>query len=201
MKSIRKVLALAVHDACDIANELTGESINALPEYFMSVKVAEFIHDHFSTFTFSMEDTLHNLCKEASINYEEIDPEYRIEKTTRVDLVLRSKSTRKIKHIIEFKRHLHTTQIEKDIKRLAWLCVNSYADSGSMEKNFLVAITHRKAELFYKRHEDILFWAGEISSDIDVKFEPVDLSNFVSSHPKGIGRNLFGGIWELKVKE
>lgn len=200
MKSIRKVLALAVHDACDIANELTGESINALPEYFMSVKVAEFIHDHFSTFTFSMEDTLHNLCKEASINYEEIDPEYRIEKTTRVDLVLRSKSTRKIKHIIEFKRHLHTTQIEKDIKRLAWLCVNSYADSGSMEKNFLVAITHREPKTFYKRHEEILSWVEQVSPDITVKFDLVDLPGFFSSHPKGNNRKIFGGVWEIKVK-
>ncbi|MBU0912048.1 MAG: hypothetical protein KKF22_05875 [Gammaproteobacteria bacterium] len=198
VKSIRKVLGQAISEACIVANELTGKSVNALPEYFMAVKVAEYVNNHFSTFRFSMEDTLHNLCKEADINCEQIASEYRIEKTTRADLILRNKSNNKIKHIIEFKRHLHTTQLKKDVVRLAWLCANAKA-GHRLEKNFLVAVTHRKSELFHKRNEQIISWVKEVSPDIAVKFEFVN-TEFPSSHPKGLGKKLCGGVWEFKYK-
>lgn len=199
MKSIRKVLGLSISEACMVANKLTGKSVNALPEYFMAVKVAEYINNHFSTFRFSMEDTLHSLCQEAGINCEKIDPKYRIEKKTRADLILRNKSNNKIKHIIEFKRHLHTTQIKKDVIRLAWLCANAEA-GHRMEKNFLVVITHREPDFFNKRNTDIISWVKDVSPDIAVKFEPIDITAFSSSHPKGVGRSLFGGVWEFKYK-
>ncbi len=44
MKSVRKVLGLAIIDSACIAEDLTGKSINSLPEFFLAVKVAEYLH-------------------------------------------------------------------------------------------------------------------------------------------------------------
>lgn len=196
MRSIRKVLASALENSCAVATELTGKSINALPEFFLAVKVAEFVNEHFSTFTFSIEERLFSICEEVGIDCELADPLYRIDKLTRADLVLKSKKSKKIKHVIEFKRHLNTSQIRKDTLRLAWLCASAPL-GHRLEKNFLVVISHRDSSLFDKRTLDIHNWVNEVSPHIKVNFEAVDLTRFQSTHVKGLGRNLLGGIWEL----
>ena len=64
IRSIRKVLGVALEDASINAHTITGKSINALPEYFLSVKVAEILHNHFKSFTFSMEDSIPEIAVE-----------------------------------------------------------------------------------------------------------------------------------------
>ena len=61
-RALRLVLAEAGAHAAIEAQEITGKSINDLPEYFLSVFIARHVHQHFKTFTFSMEDTVKAIC-------------------------------------------------------------------------------------------------------------------------------------------
>ena len=140
MKSVRKVLGLAIIDSACIAEDLTGKSINSLPEFFLAVKVAEYLHSHFETFTFSLEESLSRICEEIGIEHNNASNEFRIDNRTRADLVLKHKKGNRIKHIVEFKRHLHASQIKKDALRLSWICTNAPAGHRT-ERNYLVAIT------------------------------------------------------------
>lgn len=196
MRSIRKVLASGLESSCSVAQELTGKSVNALPEFFLAVKVAEYVKEHFTSFNFSLEDRMIDICNEVGIEYKSAPAEVRIDKLTRADLVLKSKKTNKIKHVVEFKRHISITQIKKDALRLAWLCASAPL-GHRVEKNFLVVISHKAPSLFGKRTSDILSEVKKISPNVTVKFEAVDLSHYQSTHAKGGGRNLYGGVWEF----
>lgn len=199
MRSVRKVLAESLFSVCNDAENLTGKSVNSLPEFFLSVKVAEYINEHFSTFNFSMEDSLAGLCESVGIDYEDVDSEYRIEKNTRADLVLKSRKSNTVKHIVEFKRSIRSTGIKKDVLRLAWICASAPA-MHRIEKNYLVVISHGAPELFHKRTEEIRALANSVSSSVVVRFEPVDLSEFKSTRSENKDRVLFGGVWEFKYK-
>ena len=97
-RALRLVLAEAGAHAAIEAQEMTGKSINDLPEYFLSVFIARHVHQHFKTFTFSMEDTVKAICAS-----EEID-EALISRPGKVDIVVRSQRTGNIRHIIKLKR-------------------------------------------------------------------------------------------------
>lgn len=199
MRSVRKVLGQALLEACRVADELTGKSINALPEYFLSVKTAEYVNEYFSTFIFSMEDSLLSLCEEIGIYYEEADPKFRINKNTRADLVLKDFKNNKIKHVVEFKRSLHNSQIKKDALRLAWLCASAPI-GHRVEKNYLVAVSTRNDEYFNNMTEKIKFWVEEEIKNIKVTFESVDISDFQSTRENTVGSDLYGGVWEFKYQ-
>lgn len=200
MRSIRKVLAAGLENSCAVASEITGKSINALPEFFLAVKVAEYVNEHFSTFSFSMEDRMIHICDEVGIDYRKADPEFRINELTRADLVLKSKKSNKIKHVIEFKRHLKASQIKKDALRLAWLCASAPL-GHRLEKNFLVVVSQLEPKLFDKRSLDISSLVEQISPNITVKFESVDLSQYASTRSSGVGKTLSGGVWEFCYSE
>lgn len=200
MRSIRKVLAEALKSSCESASILTGKSINALPEFFLAVKVAEYVNEHFSTFTFSMEDRMIHICNEVGIDYKKADSEFRINKLARADLVLKSKKSKKIKHVIEFKRNIKASQIRKDALRLAWLCASA-PPGHKLEKNFLVVVSQLDPKVLDKRTFDISTLVEEISPYITVKFESVDLSQYQSTRSKGQGKQLSGGVWEFSYSQ
>ena len=196
----RKVLVEAVKDASEYSHGMTDRSLNHLPEYFMSVKVAEYLWDKFRRLTFSMEDNLVEVFKEVGINDTgKIPAEYRADGLSRVDLVVRNYGNKKIRHIIEFKRSLNTSQIKKDVERLTWISANS-PERLRLNKNYLIAVTHRKPSLFEKRTKDIEGWASNVSNDVTVRFSLIDLSEFKSTHPNGNGRSMYGGVWEFLAR-
>ncbi|MFV9684433.1 hypothetical protein ACNFD4_17320 [Pseudomonas sp. NY15367] len=198
-KSIRKVLGQALKNACEEARNLTGESINALPEYFLVVKSADYISKRFKSFTFFMEKPLVVLCEDVGIEREEsIERSCRLDGNARADLVLMDKAGKKVKHVVEFKRGLHGGQIKKDALRLAGLC--TLAPFGHrMEKNFLVVVSHGVRKLG-NRVEDIKKLVEEHFPNVEVKFEAVDISEYGSTRRNSEGKTLLGGVWEFAYK-
>jgi hypothetical protein len=170
-----------------------------LPEYFLSVKVAEYLHDHFKSFTFSMEDSIPQMAKEIEMDISGESDDFRL--NGKADLVLRSQRSKRLKHVVEFKRSLGVTGIKKDALRLAWICANT-PNGHRAEKNFLVAVTHKPESLFKTRTSNIEEWIKEeFDGNIKVNFEPVNLSPLKSTHKNGGGKELFGGVWEFNYVE
>lgn len=199
MKSIRKVLGVALKEASTNAYSITGKSINALPEYFLSVKVAEHLHEHFKSFTFSMEDYIPKMAKEIDMDISNEPEHFRL--NGKADLILRSQKSKRLKHIVEFKRNLGGKGIKKDAIRLAWICANT-PPGHRAEKNFLVAVAHKPESLFTTRTSDIKGWVKEeFGEDIKVSFEPVNLTSLKSTHKNGFGKELFGGVWEFNYNK
>ena len=105
-----------------------------------------------------------------------------------------------MRHVVEFKRNLGLKGIEDDALRLAWICANT-PEGHRAEKNFLVAMTHKDdpKELFDTRTfqiEELV--SKKFGKKIKVIFEPVDLTSLKSTHKKGMGKPLFGGVWEFR---
>ena len=195
VKSIKIELGRALLEASKVADSITGQSINALPEYFLSVKIAEYLHNKFESYTFSMEDSFKSVATELGINAEGHPEHFRL--SGKVDLVLRNQNSKKAKHIVEFKRGIKSTGLKKDALRLAWLCENS-PSGHKTEKNYLVVVTHKSKSFFKKRHEEIIEWVAEEFDYVSVNFHPVPLPNLLSTNKYGLGKELFGGVWEFK---
>ena len=113
------VLANAAAHAAQEAFEITGRSINDLPEYFLSVSVARYVHQHFKTLTFSMEDSVVSICKELNL-----DKEF-VARPGKVDITVRSQKNMQVKHILELKRGFGIDGHYADIQRLADFCMLS----------------------------------------------------------------------------
>lgn len=141
-----------------------------------------------------------HICEEVGIDHRKAGSEFRINELTRADLVLKSKKSEKIKHVIEFKKNIKSAQIKKDSLRLAWLCASAPL-GHKLEKNFLVVVSQLEQTLLQKRTEEIATLVKEISPYITVKFEPVDLSQFRSTRSKGQGKHLSGGVWEFSYAQ
>ncbi len=198
-RDVGNVLAEALKKASEDVFKMTGKSINRVPEYFLSVKIAEHLHQHFETFTFSMEEQVQSLVKELNIDDSNEEDCFRL--NGKVDLVLRHSKKGGVKHIVELKRTIGVNGIHKDVLRLAWICANT-PPGHRAEKNFLVAVSNRPESLFNTRTQDIISWVNEEFGDvITVKFKRVDLSHLENTNPNSKRKSLFGGVWELKYSE
>ncbi len=200
VRSIRKALGAALYHSTDTAQEVIGRSVNDLPEYFLSVKAAEFIHEHYDSFTFSMEDTIHAIANDIGMDEE-------LQNITRqqgkVDLIIRGSRRSRVKHLVEFKRGFNKENHLKDILRLAEFC--RYSPFGhKTEKNYMVMVAPVTDTQMKERHklicEDLNDKFGE---RIKVSVEYVDLSDFKSTRPskRKSGKTLYGGVWELKYSD
>lgn len=203
-KSIRKALAEALLVAARQADEQTNKSLNTLPEYFINMKIADAVFSRFPTsYKYSLEDSLISIFDELDIDSNslvDLGPEFRLTGNARTDLVLRSKRG-KIRHLVEFKRSIQTTQIKKDALRLAAICLKAPAEHR-VEKNFLLAVSTYSPDVFMRRTDNIIGWLKEHGlDDISVQYQPVDLSFHTSQKAgRSRGRPLYGGVWQFEYK-
>jgi hypothetical protein len=196
MRSIRKALAKILEDEAEHAKIVTGRSINDLPEYYLLVKSAEFLYEHFKVFTFSMEDSIKSLKTEIQID-ETQDSIPR--GSGNIDLVIRGKKSKKVKHLVEFKRGFNKAGHLADMRRQAAFCLSS-PRGHKTEKNFMVLVAPVTKIQMKKRHEEFVELIGEeFGEHIKVLVEYVDLSAHKSTRKtKRLDHTLFGAVWELK---
>ena len=195
-KSIKSALMGLIKFESENSIKTTGRSINDLPEYYLSVKAADFLHNSFKKYTFSMEDSM----KEISIDIGIADDDLlEIPRCNgKVDLVVRSQKLKEVRHLIEFKRSPREIGIIKDILRLAAVCL--YSPAGhKVETNFMVVIApvsrkqleNRTMRLTKKLHE-------EFGTLIKLSANYVDLQNQISTRSASKKKNLNGVIWQVK---
>ncbi|WP_198782753.1 hypothetical protein [Shewanella putrefaciens] len=196
MASIRNEILNGIEHACEQAEKLTGHSVNRLPEYFLSVKVMDYLHAAFESFTYSMEEHLDRICEDAGYDVSDVPEEYRISNLTRADLVIQSKKSFRDRHIIEFKRSVSFKSLKKDVLRLAWMCAQA-PDGHKLEKNFLAVVAHRDINHFDTRNGEIEALVTEHFPDVKVKYSSNTLPEYKSTHPKKYGAPLCSAVWEF----
>lgn len=209
MRSIRKVLTVALSESALEAFELTDKSINDLPEYFLSVKVAEKVHFHFNTFTFSMETTVKELIEKIGLEVEASSKDSRLLGQGKVDMVIRSAKSKRVRHLVEFKRHIGLKGLKADALRLSAVCIFSPLGHRT-ETNYLVAVTHRDESLLHSRTKEMQQAVDQLMDElgyeagiVKVTFEKAELLDEDSKpllSTKKTRRNfpLYGGVWEFK---
>ncbi len=199
-RSIRKLIAAKLPEIAEHAAEITARSLNIQPEYFLSLKTAEAIHEHFDSYIFSMEVKLEDICDDAGIQISQVPERYRINGLKRADLVIKHSRNGKFRHVVEFKRGVKASNLLKDAERLAWLCSN--VDLGhKMEKNFLVTVTTYGQEVLSRKTDAISAMLDKDFPFVNLKAEYVDLSDFKSTGPKTPGKPLHAMVWEFHYKE
>ncbi len=199
-RSIRKLIAAKLPEIAAHAEDITARSLNHQPEYFLSLKTAEAIHDHFSSYIFSMEVKLEDICADANIAISRVPERYRINGLKRADLVIKHSRTDRFRHVIEFKRGVKASNLLKDAERLAWLC--SKVDLGhKMEKNFLVTVSTYGEEVLSRKTAAIEKMLEKSFPYVVLKDEYVDLTEFASTTDKSFGKPLHAMVWEFRYKQ
>jgi len=196
-RALRLVLAEAGAHAAIEAQEMTGKSINDLPEYFLSVFIARHVHQHFKTFTFSMEDTVKAICAS-----EEID-EALISRPGKVDIVVRSQRTGNIRHIIKLKRSYNVEGHIADIVRLAEFAVAAPA-GHPLERNFMVmmaAASESASEARWGRMCELI--KNQFNDKISLICTPISLDEEMLSTREGRTNDkpLMGEVWEVRYED
>lgn len=195
-RTLRLVLAHAAANAAKEAMEITGRSINDLPEYFMSVSIARYVHQHFKTLTFSMEDSTASICESLEIESEHIT------RPGNVDIAIRSQRTGKVRHVVELKRGYGIKGHLADIERLAELSLSA-TSQHPLERNYMVIVASPTESGVKARREKIeAFVRREFSGKIELICEPVPLEVGMRSTRKGRSwdKALVGEVWEVRYK-
>ena len=193
-RALRLVLAQAVAHAAKDAMDITGRSINDLPEYFLSVSIARYVHQHFKTKTFSMEDTVKSMCEDL-----ELDGRY-ISRPGNMDIVVRSQRKGDVKHVIELKRTYGLQGHKDDMLRLAEICWLAHG-GHTLETNYMVMVSAATDTAVAGREETIRRYIDEeFKGRITLKRETVSFEDSLVSTRKGKTnqRPLKGEVWELR---
>lgn len=192
-RSLRLVLAEAGEHVAKEAKEITGRSITDLPEYFLSVSIARYVHQHFKTLTFSMEDTIDSICESSGIDALQIS------RPGRVDIAVRSQRYGSVRHVIELKRSYNWEGHIADIVRLAELSLAAHA-GHALERNFMVMLAAASESASETRWERITEHISDIFGDsIKLTCTPIIFENGMNSTRMGktYGKPLMGEVWEV----
>jgi len=125
-----------------------------LPEYYLSVKLAESAKKQ--GYSFELEMSTKEIEEELSIALREST------RHGRIDLVIRTSQQKNLSHLIEIKRRLGLHKTTKDVLRLAEFC--SASTKKSAKKAFLVVVTRASTKTIEKRE-------GELQDKLDLHFK------------------------------
>lgn len=194
-RSIRKLIAAKLPEIAVHAEDMTGISLDRQPEYFMSLKIAEAIHDHFKNYTFAVEASLSEICRETGIDPSQAEKHFRVSGQGKADIAVRHSRQGKYRHIIECKRRVMNTEaLLQDARRLAWLCAN-VSLGHRMEKNFLVAITTISQKKLEERVAAISNMLHDEFDGISLKVSYCDMDHLLST--KAPNKSLRGMVCEI----
>jgi len=115
----------------DYVLEELDRTLWELPEYFLSVKLAESAKK--KGCSFELEKSTKEIAEELNVKLPESI------RHGRIDLVIRTSQQKKLSHLIEIKRRLGLINTMKDALRLAEFC--SISTKKSAKKAFLVVVT------------------------------------------------------------
>lgn len=133
----------AIMDALLLAHEesqqLSRSSLHRMPEYFMTMRVADYFATHFTNFGYRLEAQVKRTFESSDMNVSDIsellqEPDLRPD--GRFDLVLHTGKRGRTAHILEFKRRDTTRGMISDIRRLAKISLS--AGRHSLKTNYLV---------------------------------------------------------------
>jgi len=196
---MKKVLLELIKEVDEKGESITGKTLKNLPEYFMSVNIAESLSKHFKTMKFSMEDKVLKLCGDLDI---EVNDNHKYFETCRlngsVDMVVRSEINNKIMHLIEFKKSTGIAFV-KDVRRLAWFCLKSGSDR-KITRHYIVAVTYRSKDSKKNNVKDLeKLIEQDLEKNFPAKFVKNDINISIENEPLGHS-NQYALILEIKSK-
>ena len=201
--TIKSEIFKGIIEAAQYANDNIKSSINDLPEYYLSVKVAEHVCTTFKSMTFTMEDSVKKFSLGSGRLYdvEGHDDKFRLTKG-KIDLSIRKKtSNKKIAHFIEFKRSLGKNGLIADALRLAWICRYTVAGHRT-ERNFLAVVSHAERTLFDTRNKQIVKEIKSIfGKRINIKFECKALPGCKSTKKQRFDKQLYVALWQFSYSD
>lgn len=150
---MQNVILDSIEEAAAYVHEYTGVNIRVMPEYYINVVIAHALCKKFPSLGFRLEMPVRDLLYK-----------YRIEKAIKsdelrdggkFDIVLHTKKTRNVRHVIEVKRTLSKRQIKKEALRISALAHEKHG-SKRLETGYIVAIRKLKDSTKSKTFEELL---------------------------------------------
>lgn len=142
----------AIMDALIAAHEeaqrVSHSSLHRMPEYFMTMRVADYFAENFVNFGYRLEAQVKRTFEASDMNVSDISEllsETDLRPDGRFDLVIHTGKKGRPAHILEFKRRDSNMQgIISDMRRLAK--VSCSAERHSLKTNYLVLTRNCPAE-------------------------------------------------------
>ena len=147
-------LSEEVKKISNIALKDLDRTLWELPEYYLSVKLAESAKKQ--GYSFELEMSTKEIEEELGIALPEST------RHGRIDLVIRTSQQKNLSHLIEIKRRLGLHKTTQDVLRLAEFCAASTKKSA--KKAFLVVVTRASPKTIEKRE-------GELQDKLDLHFK------------------------------
>ncbi|SEG59342.1 hypothetical protein [Marinobacterium lutimaris] len=139
--NIQDAIIEAIVFASKESFENTGVHIRKMPEYYLNVLIAHRLTNIFPSLGYRLEMPVKEALLGLGVNSAENGDDLR--DGGRFDIVLTSKKSRKLRHVIEVKRSLSNRQLLKDAKRLKALATERH-QSKRLETGFIATVSRLK---------------------------------------------------------
>ncbi|WP_067217767.1 hypothetical protein [Marinomonas gallaica] len=136
--NIQKQIIDAIVSAAEESYDSTGVHIRKMPEYYLNVLIAHSLAKAFPSLGYRLEMPVKEAL--ASLGLEYVQSSSELRDSGRFDVVLTSKKSRKLRHVIEVKRSLNNRQLLKEAKRLKALAMEVH-ESKRLETGYIAAIS------------------------------------------------------------
>ena len=151
--NIQNLILDSIENAAAEVCENSGVNIRKMPEYYINVVIAHDLCEAFPSLGFRLELPVKDLLDKFGIVSSKSPLELR--DGGKFDIVLHSRKSKKIRHVIEVKRSLNKLQIRKDALRIAALAHENHG-SRRLETGYIVAIRRLKNSCKSRSLEELI---------------------------------------------
>jgi hypothetical protein len=131
----------AIKVASAEALKKTGVHIRKLPEYFLNVFIVNELTEKFDTLGYRLEMPVKAVL--TSLGVEVVNSPLDIRDSGNFDIVLTSRKSGAIRHVVEVKRSLSNRQLVKEAKRLKALALEKH-ESKRLQTGFIATVSRLK---------------------------------------------------------
>lgn len=151
--NVQNVILDSIEEAAAYVHEYAGVNIREMPEYYINVVIAHALCKRFPSLGFRLEMPVRDLLHK--YNIENTSKSVELRDGGKFDIVLHTKKSKNIRHIIEVKRTLSKQQIKKEALRISALAHEKHG-SKRLETGYIVAIRKLKDSMQSRTLEELL---------------------------------------------
>ncbi|RTR40558.1 hypothetical protein EKG38_01155 [Shewanella canadensis] len=151
--NIKNIIIDAIESAATEYYEMSGERLGKAPEYYLNVKIVDFITSKIPTLGYKLEMQVKELLEHFGVNSSDNPDDLR--DTGNFDITLLSKKTKTPRHVIEVKRGIKLESLMKDARRISALAQEKHG-SKRLSTGFIVFINRVSYCSRSARHQDRL---------------------------------------------
>ncbi|KLV06819.1 hypothetical protein C9I92_00495 [Photobacterium ganghwense] len=136
--AIQRVMLDALEHAARNAMEYSAVHIRKMPEYYLNVHIGQALSEFFPNIGYRLEMPVIHVLDKLKVSLPTSPDDLRV--AGKLDLVITSRKTGNLRHVVEVKRSLLSIQLIKEAKRIKALAIEGISENR-LQTGYIAAVS------------------------------------------------------------